>query len=157
MEDFVTFLLEARLNTYASAEPATGVPALLPGAQQFEYAQGEWLYRDSYFGSHFFAGQETIYRRAQPAWSMVYAGGVLPALNPQALDITEAAVYAFLGAALRRITPQRPFRGPRQWQDCAWIYENEVQGALERFSGREMISFQGQQVYELHYSGGMLS
>jgi hypothetical protein len=45
--------------------------------------------------------------------------------------------------------------GPHNWQECAWITRMRTRGCAA-FSGREVISFQGTAVYELHYSGGMI-
>ena len=153
IDELVAFLIEAKLHTYASLEDEGRVPAILPGSHQLEFRQGDLTYRDIYYGAAFFAGQEVVYEQEEPRWTMVYSGGLLPGLGDL---VTEQEVYAFLGAALRRASPQRPFRGPSAWQDCAWLYKDESQGDVLRFWGKESISFQGRLVYELRYQGGML-
>ena len=153
LETLRAFLVQAKLETYAAGNRDASVPAVLAGSHKLEFQRGDFFYRDIYFGGDYFAGQETVYYRDAPLWSMVYAGGLMPA----ALGLIEAAdVYGFLQEALRRVGPQHPYRGPHNWQECAWIYQDENLGDVQRFSGREVISFQGTAVYELHYSGGMI-
>ncbi len=70
----VPFLIEAKRHAYADGMTARVEP-LVPGSIQLEYRMGDWLYRDAYVGEEFFAGQEIVYYRNRPWWSMVYAGG----------------------------------------------------------------------------------
>ncbi|WP_253944816.1 DUF5680 domain-containing protein [Paenibacillus sp. NEAU-GSW1] len=37
-----------------------------------------------------------------------------------------------------------------------FVFDNEHEGALECFYGKEIISLEGQKVYELHYNGGIV-
>ncbi len=69
---------------------------------------------------------------------------------------TLGQVYEFLRAALRRVTPERPYRGPSQWGEGAYGYTDESQGDIERFWGVETITQAEQVVYQLRYSGGLL-
>ena len=154
IEQLAAFLVEAKLHTYAAQDNEASVSALLPGSKQLEFRQGDFVYRDVYFGGHFFAGQETIYWQEQPIWSMVYAGGLLVEAKGDVIDA--GMVYAFLRAAMRQVRAERPFRGPSRWQDCAWLYEDQGSGDLKRFNGKERILFQGDVVYALDYSGGLL-
>jgi hypothetical protein len=153
-EKLAAFLIEAKLHTYASQSDEASVKPLLDGARQLEYRQGEFFYRDCYFGGRYFAGQETVYWQGQPIWSMVYAGGLLDGIDEEVLD--PSMIYAFLQAALRKVQPGRPMRGPERWQDCAWMYEDRGEGDMSRFYGREKIFFQGDAVYALDYCGGAL-
>ena len=76
MEPFIAFLIQAKLHTYAAQGDAANVMPLLSGAKQLEYREGDWFYRDIYFGGDYFVGQETIYFQERPFWSMGYAGGL---------------------------------------------------------------------------------
>ncbi len=153
-ESFIEFLVTAKRNTYATQGGAgAAVTPLLPGSHQLEYSDGRLLYRDVYFGGHYFAGQETVYYDAAPVWSMVYAGGALKNVHA-AVEIGQ--VYAFLQAALRHAPAEHPYRGPAVWEEGKFAYSNEIHGDLERFWGMEAISYQGIAVYQLHYSGGVL-
>jgi len=157
-EHFVTFLIAAKQNTYAAQGGAgAAVTPLLPASHQLEYQTGQLLYRDIYFGSAYFAGQETVYYDATPVWSMVYAGGALKNL-PRSIRSTMKMpqLYAFLQAALRHAPAEHPYRGPAFWEAADFIYNNEIHGNLERFWGIEAISYQDVAVYQLHYSGGVL-
>jgi len=50
---------------------------------------------------------------------MSYAGGVIM------LDASTSAVYAFLRAALRQVTAERPYRGPSQWREGVFVYTDD--------------------------------
>ncbi|MGC9395003.1 MAG: DUF5680 domain-containing protein [Anaerolineae bacterium] len=157
-ELFVTFLITAKQHTYAAQGGAdAAVTSLLPGAHQLEYRDGKLFYRDIYFGSTCFAGQETVYYDASPVWSMVYSGGGLknvPRNVRAVVDISQ--VYTFLQAALLHAPAEHPYRGPVLWEQGGLIYSNEIHGDLERFWGMEVINYQDVAVYQLHYSGGIL-
>ncbi|HEU5438496.1 MAG TPA: DUF5680 domain-containing protein [Ktedonobacterales bacterium] len=152
--DCLPFLVEAKRAAYDYQGNATmAVEPLLPGAHQFEYAAGPYLYRDIYVGMARFAGQEMIYFEDRPIWSMSYAGGVVPALaHPDEV----ARVYAFLRAALCLMTPDRPFRGPALFREGELEYHDECTGELEAFHGHETIRHAGRTVYTLRYGGGAL-
>ncbi len=151
MDPFVAFLIAAKLNTYAAQGDEASVAPLLPGAKQLEYRQGDLLYRDIYFGGDFFVGQETVYERDRPLWSMGYGGGLLPGVAT-----APAQAYDFLQAALRQIQAERPFRGPRFFQEGDFVYLDESEGDVPRFQGKESILYQGQPIYSLRYCGGMI-
>lgn len=84
---------------------------------------------------------------------MCYAGGVTA---PVSTSPEIGQVYEFLRAALRQVTQERPYRGPRRFQEGAYIYTDESQGELERFWGVEAITHKDTLVYQLRYSGGLL-
>ncbi len=147
LEPFVTFLLDAKRATYASAGDEAVVESVLPGARQLEYRVGPFLYRDIYYGGEQFIGQETVYRADQPLWSMGYAGWMLDTAVPLGDVLKEA---------LRHGERDRPFRGPRSYQNGDYSYTNESHGTVERFWGYEVIAFQGRPIYELRYQGGLI-
>lgn len=146
-DEFVAFLLRAKCATYASADDSAKVPALLPGAVQMEYREGPWFYRDSYFGAQEFTGQEVVYYRDTPVWTMVYNGGML---DPG------ASLDGFLREAMNRITAACPYRGPEEYRRGDYRYTDESHGTLERFWGYEVICYQDRPIYDLRYSGGVI-
>jgi hypothetical protein len=152
--DFLHFLVAAKRATYASASDSARVQPLLPGSFQFEYSQGNWLYRDMYFGAGYFAGQEVVYWQEHPLWSMVYAGGLLEERPSQlpAIQINE-----FLKAALREVSVELPYRGPGSFRNGDFAYRNEFMGNVERFTGVERIYYFGTPIYELMYNGGLVA
>jgi Domain of unknown function (DUF5680) len=114
---FMAFLVNAKRQTNTAQGDDATVTPLLPGSHQLEYQQGVLCYRDIYFGSAYFVGQETVYEGPTPVWAMGYAGGVMPSSGA----LREMGqVYEFLRAALRHVTSERPNRGPSQ---CPSLFE----------------------------------
>ena len=147
LDVFVTFLLDAKRATYASEGGEAVVDALLPGSHQLEYRAGPFLYRDIYYGGEQFIGQETVYHADQPLWSMGYAGWMLDPSVP---------LGGLLKEALRRVEWDRPFRGPRLYQNGDYTYTDESHGMVDRFWGHEVIAYRGRPIYELRYQGGLI-
>lgn len=148
-DEFVSFLLNAKRLTYAAhGDDATVTPAL-PGSRQLEYQKGNLFYRDVYFGGACFIGQETVYDGSTPVWGMCYGGGVIRQ------GAVRSDVYAFLRAALRQVSTERPYRGPSQWREGISAYTDDSLGDLEGFWGKETITFESNPVYELRYNRGM--
>ena len=151
-EDFARFLLEAKRRTYAARGDDASVPPLLPRSSQLEYAEGPLVYRDIYFGMDYFVGQETVYRSAEPVWSLSYAGGLGEGVTPT----ERSRIYAFLREALRQVSPEHPFRGPPALRSGPYTYAHTSLGDLAACSGHEAIARDGLTVYELRYAGGAL-
>jgi hypothetical protein len=84
---------------------------------------------------------------------MGYAGGLT---STAARPAEMRQVYDFLRAALRQVAAERPYRGPSTFRQGEYSYRDESQGEVECFWGVETISHQGQHVYQLRYSGGLL-
>jgi len=145
------FLVNAKRQTYAAGRADADVEPLLSGSRQLEYREGDLLYRDIYFGSAYFVGQETVYEGPTAVWAMGYAGGLMPESPLSASDL-----YEFLRAALQRVEEDRPYRGPNQWSQGLLAYVDDSQGDIRCFRGTETITYGGQAVYRLHYSGGLL-
>jgi hypothetical protein len=147
------FLVEAKRSTYASQGDDASVQPLLNGSKQLEYRSGDYFYRDIYFGSAFFIGQETVEFENHPIWSMVYSGGVI---IPNASWDIIAPIYGFLRQALRLVDTNSIYRGPNHYEENNYIFKNEYEGTLEDFHGKEIILLDGQKVYELRYNGGII-
>ena len=152
-QSFLDFLTEAKRSTYAAQGDDASVSPMLPGSKQLEYRNGDYLYRDIYFGFAFFTGQEIVEYRDRPVWSMTYSGGVLDSDAPKE---TVGAIYAFLREALRQVDVESIYRGPRQFESGAYRYVNEFEGSPACFHGRELILLDGRAVYELFYGGGTI-
>ncbi|WP_252120596.1 DUF5680 domain-containing protein [Parageobacillus sp. KH3-4] len=57
------------------------------GQSSWNIRNGDDLYRDIYFGSVFFAGQEVVEEKERTVLSMVYSGGiVIPSLPREQAD-----------------------------------------------------------------------
>jgi hypothetical protein len=135
--NFIDFLVEAKKQTYASETNDASVRPLWNEAKQLEYQKNDYLYRDIYFGSVFFAGQEVVEEKERPVWSMVYSGGIVTPSLPRA---QVASVYAFLRKVLRLVDVQAPYRGPRQWRDGSYTYQNDYEGTWNAFVGKSAFS-----------------
>lgn len=146
------FLVDAKRATYAAGGGATSVTELLDGSAQFEFRHGPFFYRDIYFGTAFFSGQETVYDAERPLWTMVYSGGVLDPIDTPKTN----AIYRLLREALRACPMAHPYRGPDQFEAGEFRYFNHHQGQIARFSGAERISWYDQEIYTLSYAGGFL-
>lgn len=152
-EHLTNFLVEAKRSTYASQGDDASVQPLLSGSKQLEYRSGDYFYRDIYFGSAFFIGQETVEFEESPIWSMVYSGGVI---IPNANWDIIGPIYGFLRQALRLVDTESIYRGPNHFESGNYIFKNEYEGTLDCFFGKEIILMDGQKVYELHYNGGVV-
>jgi hypothetical protein len=150
--DLLEFLVEAKKATYAAHGDGAYIPPLLAGSKQLEYFRGDFGYRDIYFGSRFFVGQETVYRHHEPLWSMVYSGGIR---HPVGVDVSR--IYSFLRQAMRLVSPDNPYRGPAILVDGDFVYTESHNGDTGRFDGRERIFCCEREVYALVYTGGYLA
>jgi hypothetical protein len=156
LTDLARFLVAAKRATYAAggSQSRAAVTPLLQGAHQMEYVEGDFLYRDIYFGDDFFSGQEVVYLAAAPVWSMCYAGGWTTALT----ESDEAGrVGGVLQASLRLVPGEYPYRGPLLYRDGLYTYTNMPEGDVSRFWGMERIALEGSVLYELRYCGGRLA
>ncbi|MCF6322702.1 MAG: DUF5680 domain-containing protein, partial [Rhizobiaceae bacterium] len=119
-EKFLDFLLNAKRRTYAAQDSsAVQSIALVPGSKQLEWIDGDWLYRDIYFGMSRFVGQETVYWCDDPVWSMGYSGGA----TAQAEISDVNPVYSFLKQALNKVQRDRPDRGPETFKAGGLRYQ----------------------------------
>jgi hypothetical protein len=152
LEELARFLVKAKIFTYASGNEEFAVKAALTNSHQLEYLEGNLLYRDIYYGGLHFIGIETVFRGEQPIWGMSYFGGVLPGSS----EDQNAGMPSVLKAALRGVPLEAPFRGPESFQKGAYRYDNEILGDIMAFHGIETIRLDGQAIYQLHYSGGII-
>ena len=150
--DFAAFLILAKKATYASQGDDASVTPALAGSRQLEFRDRDLFYRDVYFGTVFFAGQETVYVKGRAQWTMVYSGGVKDGVDADEIP----NIYMFLREALRAVSTDMPFRGPCRYSDGEFTYHNNHSGDMGRFHGTERISRMEHEVYALDYSGGFL-
>jgi len=48
-------------------------------------------------------------------------------------------IYQFLQEALKRVTNDKPFRGPNNYRKDDFKYVNKIKARVEKFEGREII------------------
>ena len=140
----VDFLIRAKRATYAGKGAETA--ASRPGSHDLVYREEDLMYYDTYLGGGLFAGEEALWIRDVPFWSMNYAGRVTG----------ENFSGDFLKEALLRVPEEAPFRGPREYTDGGYAYHCRVEGAFDWFQGKETIDWQGEQIYECFFHGGLI-
>lgn len=104
------------------------------------------MYYDTYLGGEKFVGEEALWIKATPFWSMNYAGRV----------IGSHFSGDFLKEALLHVSVTMPFRGPEEYINGDYTYHCQVTGDFWWFQGYEMISFQGKIVYECYFHGSII-
>ncbi|MHB8372910.1 MAG: DUF5680 domain-containing protein [Thermoplasmataceae archaeon] len=149
---FINFLVDAKKHTYVAKDDVVSGTPLLPKSNQLEYIGDSFLYRDIYFGSRYFVGQETVYHIGEPYWAMVYSGGII---NLEFEQKTKE-IYSFLKSSLRLVSDKFPFRGPPEHVECDHKYVNFYEGKINRFKGKEIIYLADLPVYRCDYSGGLI-
>ncbi len=152
-DELIHFLLHARHRTYASERDQVSVAPLLAGSKQLEYREAPFFYREIYFGVNGFVGQELVCFRERPVWSMCYSGRISPEITNRD-EIKQ--IYDFLCETLRKVSYERPFRGPQMNHAGLLRYLDATHGDIASFHGEEMILRGGKQAYQLHYAGGIL-
>src|ERR671918_380451 len=132
--EFVEFLLRAKLKTYATGGEGNE-HNLEDGTREMSYREGNFFYRDRYFGFNPFIGEEVIWDKDKVIWAMNYYGAVTDD------SIPAGDVYHFLQKAMQQIRPDRPFRGPSEHRERDFLYQDESTGHVDQFSGEEKIFF----------------
>jgi len=143
------FIIAAKAATYVG--DGHQAMASRPGSHDLTYAEGIWLYRDSYFGGSNFLGQEVVWQRGVPVWAMNYYGFIV---DPKLIDAARAGET--IKAALSELYREGRFLGGFEWQGPHGIYRDYSDGSFEHFQGHETISVDGVDAYGLDYHGGLL-
>ena len=142
MDKIIEFLLEAKRNTYAGKGKEENPSRL--NSHDLKYEKGEFMYYDTYLGTGKFAGEEALWVKGDPYWSMNYIGRVTG----------DHFSGDFLKKALLRVPENKPFRGPEDYAEGDYSYHCHVDGCFEWFQGRETICYKGTEIYECVFHGG---
>jgi len=148
--DLKKFLKEAKINTYASGGEE-GELRLKYGGKKFEYTKGDFCYQDIYYGFNPFVGEEIVFYQQQSIWGMNYYGKVI------AEPVSAKEIYLFLREALKKVSEDKPFRGPDNFNNGDFKYTNNVEGKVDKFTGEEEIFYKKELVYILNYHGGLIN
>jgi len=139
------FISEARENTYAADLKSIENPRLF-GSLQSEYQKEYYSYQDIYFtGSKIFVGQEVVYYDNRPIWAMNYLGTVI-----------EKETLAFLKESLLKLSQECRMGKICEFEKKEFKYQDNGQGNLEYFSGKEQIFKKNKDIYSLTYQGGLI-
>jgi hypothetical protein len=149
MQILLPFIIRAKKATYVGN--GVKLPASRPGSHELAYTEGDFTYRDSYFGGTDFIGQECVWRQETPIWSMAYYGYIL---RPDLVTGEQAAML--LRAALSQPQSQGRLLDNLQFSADKMQYAIASEGTVEHFRGRETITVQGTLAYALDYFGGKI-
>ena len=141
------FIVKAKINGYANKGEAKEA-ILVDGCKELTFEEGQFKYRDRYFGWNPFIGEEIVWQDNTVIWAMNYYGIVFNEVKPT------NQVYIFLQKALKHVKDDRPFRGPSSFEEADLEYQDENKGTVEQFTGVEKILYRGQEIYRLDYHGG---
>ncbi|MFA5163204.1 MAG: DUF5680 domain-containing protein [Patescibacteria group bacterium] len=143
------FLAKAKKAGYASGE--TAVKAVEEDkSKTIVFEEGDFKYHDNYFGGEPYGGREVVFFKGEPVYLMVYYGLVKE-------DISDfKAVYRILQKSLSLIPADYPYRGPKEFSEGDYRYQNDFMGEINDFSGEELIEFQGREIYRAKYIGGLV-
>ena len=143
-DEIIQFLIRAKCATYAGKGAETA--SSRPSSHDLEYREGDLMYLDTFLGGERFAGEEALWTRDVPYWSMNYVGRV-----------TGASFSGdFLKEALLRVPFEKPFRGPQEYSDGDYTYKCEVSGDFEWFQGYETIEYRGAVIYDCYFHGSTI-
>lgn len=141
------FLVKAKINTYASSGEREE-ENFSDGSKELEFKKKEFKYRDRYFGYNHFIGEEIVWQNKKVIWGMNYYGEIISEIIPA------KQIYQFLQEALKKVTEDKPFRGPDNFKENGFKYINKAEGTVEKFEGHETIFYKGRLIYRLSYHGG---
>lgn len=144
------FLVKAKIATYATGGESEE-RILEEGSKELTYQEEEFRYRDRYFGHNPFIGEEVVWKNKKIKWSMNYYGQIVSDI------VSTKEIYTFLKEALKKVTCNLPFRGPKKFHKDDFEYINEVKGDISNFTGKETIYFRGKKIYVLHFHGGYVN
>jgi hypothetical protein len=149
LEELNAIIVRAKATTYVGG----GTPAQpsRQGSHDLLWSEGDWSYRDSYFGGTDFLGQETVWLRGEPVWAMNYYGYIR---LPELIDARRAGET--IKAALSSMYKQGRFLGGFQWAGEHGDYIDQSEGDAAHFHGREIILVGGKEAYALDYFGGLI-
>ncbi len=140
----VVFLIRAKQATYAGKGAETKPSRT--ASHDLVYCEGDLRYYDTYLGGEKFAGEEALWISEVPYWSMNYIGRVTG--SPFSGD--------FLKEALFHVPEYMPYRGPEKYENGDYVYSCSLDGEFDWFQGKETISYQGKQIYECFFHGGLI-
>ncbi len=149
LKELEQFFYIARSKTYAA--DGKKMKALLSGSDQFEYKDGDWLYRDVYYtGKNKFTGLEAIYYKNKPVFSVSYYGNWG--------KMTEKEIDNILRGALIANYETRSYKHIK-WQKDDFKYDcipDSFSKSINEIGGYESIAKNGEEIYKFYYGGSIL-
>ena len=149
-KEITEFLFSALSKSYAAEGVDETNP--FPKLRLIKTESEDWRYVDQFVGGEPFQGFEIVWFKNVPIWSMTYRGLYV---GKELYKV----FLKFLKATLRAAPKEMPVRGPKKFQSkdfSGWTYENNWRGKMGEFKGKELIFFEGKQVYWAEYQGGLI-
>ena len=146
------FLVRAKVRTCAGNGQEIAIQR--PGFKELEYREGDWEYRDSHAGFYAASGQEIVRFQGNPIWCMAYSGKMLPLFYGN-IELAQE-MFTFLKKALQQVNITAPFRGPAIFAEKNWEYQNNHEGNLTHFLGKEMVLHYNKEIFCQDYLGGLI-
>ncbi|MBT5502667.1 hypothetical protein HN858_03405 [Candidatus Falkowbacteria bacterium] len=143
------FLVKAKKSTYAASDSAEKT-INEDKSTTLIFESGDWKYHDNYFGGEPYGGREVVFFKGEPIYIMVYYGLVDESVSDH------NKVYGILMNALKLIPKDKPYRGPEKYDEDVLSYSNSFTGEVDNFSGEEIITENGKEIYQAKYIGGFV-
>jgi len=150
IDELAQFLVTAKRHCYAAHSAATHTRE--PFGKERSFNGNDLFYLDRYYGSLREAGQETVWFRQVPVWSMVYIGGMLRKDEP-----LSSLAFSILRECLSLITVDAPYRGPKENIVGQWRYQCVADGDLLSFKGEEALFLDDELICTHYFLGGVIS
>jgi hypothetical protein len=147
-EELRKFIVESNKAGYASGEEKKWIKEK-DKSTTIPFRKGDWKVHDNFFGGEPYGGRIIVFHKNKPVWMMVYYGWV-------AKNTKTDPIYKVLRGALAKMPQKYPFRGPKEYKEEGFIYENKWKGNLEEYSGEENIFENKKIVYKANYIGGLV-
>lgn len=138
------FICKAKIETYAGK--GNNITSSRTNSHDLQYREGDFCYLDTYLGGEQFIGEEAVWDKKKPIWSMNYIGRVLE----------DTFSGDFLRECLLNVSLEYPYRGPLLYSSGDFTYHNKIVGSFEWFNGSEEIFYKKDKIYECIYHGGIV-
>jgi hypothetical protein len=148
LRELERFIIVAREHT--ALGQSRRLPPERASAVEIVYREGGLVYRDSYFGQSRLIGQEIVRRAGVVVWGMNY----LVVVRERPLEGEELA--AFLQRAQLARYRERRLLGPHTFQERNLRYEDRNEGDLGLFQGEVLVHYQDEELFRMHYCGGLI-
>jgi hypothetical protein len=149
LEQLESFIIKAKAATYAGN--GKRVQPTRPGSIDLSYEEGDLAYRDSYFGTGDFIGEEVVWYKGEPVWAMNYYGYILV---PEELSAEESGKV--IKESLTALYSEGRFLSGFKHQTTLGLYIDTNEGDVSNFHGMEWTERGGRSLYELRYHGGLI-
>ncbi len=149
LNELCKFLVKAKKSTYAAGDDAKKIINDDKSTTML-FEDGDWQYHDNYFGGEPYGGREVVFFKNAPIYMMVYYGWVINGVD-------FSSVYRTLQGALSLMPEDKPFRGPKKYNNNDMEYTNIFEGNIDNFFGEEIImSADNKEIYKAKYIGGLI-